>query len=178
MGPVYARLSTLLGPDGAQYAYFDDAYLASDPVSMSLALVATPTICKKVGLRIGGGPGKTELMLPLDCDPYAFLLLLDTFVGGLPHIVTGFNACLGVPRHAFNDPEFIVVALEGLGTRLGRLLDLVEDLAEEDFFAALWLLQVCVVQRFGHGICDVPPMLVTAFAHARDEAVTSIFAAI
>jgi hypothetical protein len=72
MGPVYARISALLGPDGAMYAYFDD--LVSDPIIMSLTLAAAPTIYKKVVLRICGAHGKTKLSIPPDCDPEAFLL--------------------------------------------------------------------------------------------------------
>ncbi len=59
MGSVYARLSALLGPEGAMYAYSNDVYLASDPINMSLALAAMPSIYNKVELRIGGGHGKT-----------------------------------------------------------------------------------------------------------------------
>ena len=80
---------------------------------------------------------------------------------GLPHIVTGFSAFLGVPRHASNDPHFITTTLEKLGTRHDCLLDLVEEVFVEDPFAALILLQVCGVPRFGHVISSVPPPLVT-----------------
>ena len=92
--------------------------------------------------------------------------------------MTDFRACLGVTRHASNDPESSVAALEDLGTRHDRLLDLVEEVAEEDQFAALGLYQLCGVQRFGHVIGYVPPPMVTSVAHARDEAVTVPFAAI
>ncbi len=73
MRPVYARLGALLGPNGALYAYSDDVYLVSDPVNMSSALIAAHAIYKRIGLRIGWGPGKTELVLPSDYDPQAFL---------------------------------------------------------------------------------------------------------
>ena len=59
MQPVYSRLGALLGPDGALYAYSDDVYLLADPINMYVALFAAPSIYKKVGLRIGWGPGKT-----------------------------------------------------------------------------------------------------------------------
>ena len=73
MRPVYARLGALLGPDGALYAYSDDVYLLSDPVSMFIALAAALTIYKKVGLHIDWVLGKTELILPFGCSPEAFL---------------------------------------------------------------------------------------------------------
>ncbi len=69
-----------------------------------------------------------------------FLLRLHVFEEGLPHIVTCFSACLGVPRHPANDPEFIVASLESLGVRHDRLLDLVDVVANENPFAALRLL--------------------------------------
>jgi hypothetical protein len=53
MQPVYSRLGVILGPEGALYAYSDDAYLLVDPVNMVVALSAAPAIYKKVGLRIG-----------------------------------------------------------------------------------------------------------------------------
>ena len=74
---VYARLGAILGPDGTLYAYYDDVYLVSDPVNMFITQVVAPAIYKIVGLRIGWGPGKTELILPPRCDPYAFLQQLD-----------------------------------------------------------------------------------------------------
>jgi hypothetical protein len=99
MKPVYARLGALLGPDGALYAYSDHVYLVSNPINMSIALVATLDIFKKVGLRICWVPSKTKLILSLGFDPKSFLMRLDTLADGLPHIITGFNACLGVPRY-------------------------------------------------------------------------------
>ena len=74
MAPVYARIGSLLGPDGALYAYLDDVYLLADHVHMAIALIAAPSIYKRVGLRIGWGPGKTELILPSDVDSDSFLL--------------------------------------------------------------------------------------------------------
>jgi len=68
MRPVYTRLGALLGPEGDLYAYSDDVYLVDDLASMAVALLASPTIYKRVGLRIGWGPRKTELILPLDLD--------------------------------------------------------------------------------------------------------------
>jgi len=154
---VYARQGALLGPDGALYAYFDDVYLVSDPVNMSLALIATLEIYRKVGLRIGWGPCKTKLMLPLGCDPASLLLQLDSLNGGLPHIVSCFTASLEVPRYPSNDSEFISAPLESMGLSHDRLLDMAEAVAGEDPFAALRLLQVCEVRRLGDIISAVPP---------------------
>ena len=176
MQPVYTRLGALLGPDGAIYAYSDDVYLVADPTSMAVALSAAPAIYKKTGLRIGWGTRKTELILPPDVDSQSFLSLLPQTC--LPSIVTGFSACLGVPRHPSNDPEFISNSLALLGVRHDRLLDLIEDIATEDPFAGLRLLQVCGVNRFGHIISVVPPPLVLQFATDRDEAVSTTFSAI
>ena len=95
----------MLVPDVALYAYSDDIYLISDQVSMARALAAAPQIHGEVGLKIGWGPGKTELILSSDCDPGAFLALVETVGGGLPYVVAGFSSCLGVPRHAASTPS-------------------------------------------------------------------------
>jgi len=58
----------------------------------------------------------------------------------------------------------------GGGGKHDRLLDLVEEVSEEDPFAALRLLRVCGVNRFGHVLIAVPPQKVQAFADSRDEA--------
>jgi hypothetical protein len=63
----------------------------------------------------------------------------------MAQVVTRFNSCLGVLRHALNDSEIITGALTDLGVRHDRHLYFVEDVAEEDRFAALRLLQVCRV---------------------------------
>jgi len=83
-----------------------------------------------------------------------------------------------VPRHANNDPQFITATLENLGVRHDKLMDRVESVANEDPFAALRLMYVCGVQRFGHILSAVPPPLVADFAALRDDAVTSTFATI
>jgi len=57
-----------MGPGGAMYAYSDSLYLVSDPDNMSAALAAATALYRNVGLRIGRGPGKTELILPSHCD--------------------------------------------------------------------------------------------------------------
>ncbi len=93
-------------------------------------------------------------------------------------MITSFTSCPVVSRHAFNDFVFFNSALTNIGIRQDRLMDLVEDVADEDPFAALRLLQVCGVQCFGHIITSVPPPLVRDFATARDEAVASTLVAI
>ena len=145
---------------------------------MSAALAAAPALYRKMGLRIGWDLGKMELILPSRCDSEAFLKRLDGYTEGLPHIVPGFSACLGVPRHAANDPEFNACFLESLGVRHARLMDLVDSVAAEDLFVDLRLLQVCGVQRFGHIISIAPPPLVSDYARSTDDADTTTFAEI
>jgi len=71
--------------------------------------------------------------------------------------VHGFSSCLRVPRQTLNDPGFITVALVSIGVRHDRLLYLVEDVVDKDLIAALRLLHVCRIQRFGHIISYVHP---------------------
>ncbi len=73
-----------------------------------------------------GAPCKIELILPPDCDPGTFLAQLDEYLKGIPHIVPGFNASLGVTRHVTNNHDVITASQDNLGTRHDRLLDLVE----------------------------------------------------
>ena len=176
MQPVYSRLGALLGHGGALYAYSDDVYLLANPADMAVALSAAPAIYKIVGLCIGWGPGKTELILPSEIDSRSFLSLLAKAC--IPSVVPSFSACLGVPRNPLKDPEFISNSLALLGGRHDRLLALMEEVAIKDPFASLRLLQVCGENRFGHIISAVPPPLVLQFATARDEAVASTFATI
>ena len=92
--------------------------------------------------------------------------------------MAGFKSYLGVPRHFENDPDFLHEALQKIGSTHDRLLNLTEEIADEDPFAALRLLQTCGINRFGHVLSAVPPPLVAAFARERDEAVVTTFAAI
>jgi hypothetical protein len=86
---------------------------------------------------------------------------------------------VGVPRYATNDTVvFTSSTLESLGEHHERLLDLIEEVADVDPFAALHLLQVCGVNRFGHIISAIPPPLVHDFANARDEAAIATVATI
>ena len=145
---------------------------------MAEALASAPSNYKKVGFRIGLGLGKTELILSPECDPNTFLSRLEAVGGGLPHVVNGFSLCLGLPRHALNNSKFVTLALVGIGVHHNRLLYVVEDVTDEDPFAALRLLQECGVHCFGYIINSVTPRLVYDFAKASDEAVFSTLAAI
>ena len=178
MQPIYARLQEAVGEEGALYTYCDDSYLLAPAEQMATTLREAPGIFAKVGLRIGYGPGKTKLILPRGCSREAFPLTLDDPQVPAPHVVAGFKSCLGVPRHFENDPAFIHEALQNIGHTHDRLLDLTEEIADEDPFAALRLLQTCGINRFGHVLSAVPPPLVAAFARERDEAVATTFATI
>jgi hypothetical protein len=113
-----------MGPDGALYTYSDGVYLLSDPACTASTLAPTPAIYNNVELRIGLGRGKTEIILPDDFDPTSFVAHLDIDGGGIPHVAPGFSLCLGVPRHASNDPTFITSSLTSIGIRHDRLLDI------------------------------------------------------
>ena len=63
-------------------------------------------------------------------------------------MVAGFKSCLGVPRQFDNDPKFLNDVLQAMGTTHDRLLDLTEEVADEDPFATLRLLQTCGISRF------------------------------
>jgi len=117
-----------------------------------------------VGLHLGWGPMKTELVLPPSCDPDDEILLpRDNDGRPLPNVVQGFKACLGAPRHPTNDGDFIMSALDLVVSRHDSLLDLISDVAEEDPCAALGLLQICGVNKFGHIISAVPPEMFAGF---------------
>ena len=63
-------LKDKLGPKGMMVAYSDDYYLHGPPVKVAATTInAGPPLSKKVELRIGWGPAKSELVLPLDVDP-------------------------------------------------------------------------------------------------------------
>ena len=46
------------------YTYSDDSYILAPKENMAVVLEQAPVIFGKVGLRLGYGPGKTELILP------------------------------------------------------------------------------------------------------------------
>ena len=116
---------------------------------------------------MGWGPKKTELVLPLNCDPDSLPLLRDPANHPLPDIVLGFMACLGVPRHPTCDEKFITAALEPVALPHDSLLELAADVSDEDPLAALRLLQVCGINTFGH-ILSAVLSLVTRILATRD----------
>jgi len=134
------------------------------PVQVAGALTTALGIYANVGLSIGWGPKKTELVLPTDCDPEELPIPRNPRGKPLPDIVQGFKACLGVPRHPAKDVKCILEALQQVANRHDNLLELVGDVSEEDPFAALRLLQVCAVNRFGHILSAVPPEAASLFA--------------
>jgi hypothetical protein len=72
MEPVYARLRAVVGEEGVLYTYCDNSYLLVPMKHMATVLHQAPDIFSKVGLRIGYGPGKTELILPKGCSKQDF----------------------------------------------------------------------------------------------------------
>ncbi len=75
MEHAYRRLAATLRSEGALYSYSDDAYILVEPNHSIVTLLASPTLYNKVGLRLGWGPGKTELVLPFGFDTKAFIYL-------------------------------------------------------------------------------------------------------
>ena len=127
---------------------------------MATILAHAPAIFGKVGLRIGLGPGKTKVILLDGYDKSLCLYPLDNPGVAAPHVVSGFSSCLVVPRRFSNDNVFITEALHDFGVKQDRIMDLAEEISEEDDpFAALRLLHVCGVTRFGHVLNAVPPRM-------------------
>ena len=83
MEPVYARLKAVVGDEDVLYIYYDDSYLMDLVEQMATVLHHAPGIFNKVGLRIGYGPGKKELILPKGCSRQDFPFPLDD-----PHVAT------------------------------------------------------------------------------------------
>ena len=69
MAPIYKALREKLGQDGMLVAFSDHVYLHGSSVNVAAAVSAVPSLYKKVGLRIGWGPAKSELTLPPNVDP-------------------------------------------------------------------------------------------------------------
>ena len=65
-----------------------------------------------------------------------------------------------------------------MARRHNNLLDLVADVADEDPFVALRLLQVCGVNMFGHILSAVPPNATSAFCSERDTMIADALGAI
>jgi hypothetical protein len=86
-----------MGEKGA-LAYCDDSCLVVEPDKMAEVLAQAPEIYGKVGLKIGYGPGKTELILPRGYKTRNFPYPLDDSAIPAPQVVLGFKVYLGVPR--------------------------------------------------------------------------------
>ena len=63
MEPIYARMRAAVVDEGVMYTYCDDSYILAPTEQMATSLQPTQGIFAKVGLRLGYGPGKTELIL-------------------------------------------------------------------------------------------------------------------
>ena len=111
MEPVYARMRAVVGDEGVMYTYCDDSYILAPAEQMATTLQQAPGIFAKVGLRLGYGPGKTELIFPKGCSRQDFPFPLDNPDVAAPQVVAGFKSCLEVPRHFEKDPEFLHEAL-------------------------------------------------------------------
>jgi hypothetical protein len=144
MAPIYLALMEKLGPEGMLVAYSDDWYLHGPPVNVAATINAAPPLYRKVALRIGWRPAKSELVLPPDVDPETLQLPRGDDGRILPHLVEGLEACLGTPRHRRMCVDFITQAMRKAAARHDRLLLLVRDIAEDAPLTALRLLQVCV----------------------------------
>jgi hypothetical protein len=77
MASVYARLRAEVGEEGVLYTYCDDSYILAPVEKMAKVLHQAPDIFGKVGLRVGYGPRKTELIIPKACPRKAFPYPLD-----------------------------------------------------------------------------------------------------
>ena len=143
----------------------------------AVAISAAPLLYGKIGLQIGWGRDKTELALPPGVQLQELHLPRDDQGSPLPHLVDGFDACLGKPRHRSNSQEFIQRALGKVKRKHDGLLQLVEEVAEFDPMAALNLLRASGVNnRFGHIMMSaVPPLVCAEFCRGRDEAVLATF---
>jgi hypothetical protein len=104
--PIYARLRAAIGEEGVLYTYCDDSYLLAPSERMATVLHHAPCIFAKVGLRIGYGPGKPEIVLPKGCSRHDFPFPLDDPHVAAPHVVAGFKSCLGVPRQVDTTQSF------------------------------------------------------------------------
>ena len=111
MAPIYKRLKDGLGPEGMLVAFSDAVYLHGPPVNVATSISAAPALYKKVGLRIGWEPVKSELALPPNIDPETLLLPRGNYGRILPHLVHGLEACLGIPRHRQMYADFITKAI-------------------------------------------------------------------
>jgi hypothetical protein len=84
-------------------------------------------------------------------------------------------ACIRVPRHPTCDENFITIALKPVALRHDSLLELVANVSAEDPLAALRLLQVCGINRYGQILSAVPHASLATFCDQRDTTVTEAF---
>jgi hypothetical protein len=178
IAPVYTRLRVAVGDEGVLYTCCDNSYILAPVDKMVEVLHEAPGIFGKVGLRIGYGLEKTELILPKDCPREAFRYPLDDPQVPAPQVVDGFKSCMGVPKRFQNDLEFVHNFLQAMGSAHDRLLDLTEEIADENPFVALRLLHTCGISRFGHVLSAVPLALAQPLAKDRDEAIAATFSTI
>ena len=91
LSSFYMVLKDELGNGGMLVAFSDDVYLHGPPANVAAAVSAAPILYKKVGLRIGWGPAKSELSLPPNVDPETLPLLRGDDGRVLPHQVRAWK---------------------------------------------------------------------------------------
>ncbi len=94
--------------------------------------------------------GKTEPILPPGCPKDFLPLSIGRFTGRVPSRRRRLQVMFGGPKAIRQRPDFHSQRLHVLGVANDRLLDLTEEIADEDSFAALRLLQTCDISKFGH----------------------------
>eukprot|EP00873_Tetraselmis_striata_P037934 jgi/Tetstr1/458198/TSEL_044687.t1 len=205
VGPVFDAITAKLGMGGLGLAFADDLHLLGTALGTALALHSAQPALAAVGLSISGGPDKTEVAFapaehgagirewegllpraagapsPPPCPPSgpldaaAFSRARDPAV--LPHLVTGFRRCLGVPRHRKLDPTFVRDALRRPAARQDAILLMAREIADAGHIhASLRLVQVCGVKRFAHLLRGLPPESLAEVMLERDAAVHSTLA--
>eukprot|EP00873_Tetraselmis_striata_P036234 jgi/Tetstr1/456498/TSEL_043221.t1 len=205
VGPVFDAITAKLGMGGLGLAFADDLHLLGTALGTALALHSAQPALAAVGLSISWGPDKTEVAFapaehgaairewegllpraagapsPPPCPPSgsldaaAFSRARDPAV--LPHLVTGFRRCLGVPRHRKLDPTFVRDALRRPAARQDAILLMAREIADAGHIhASLRLVQVCGVKRFAHLLRGLPPESLAEFMLERDAAVHSTLA--
>ena len=140
MAPNYLALGEKLGPEGMLVTYLDDCYLHGPKMKVVATIGAAPPLYKKVGLRIGWRPAKSELALPPNVDPETLQLPRGDNGRILSHLVEGLEACLGIPRHRKMCVDFITKAMKKPAARHNRLIILVIYIAEDVPLTTLRLL--------------------------------------
>eukprot|EP00873_Tetraselmis_striata_P041685 jgi/Tetstr1/461949/TSEL_007027.t1 len=143
--------------------------------------LATFFFCLTIGPVFDAIIAKLGAPSPPPCPPYgsldaaAFSRATDPAV--LPHLVTGFRRCLGVPRHRKLDPTFVRDALRRPAARQDANLLMARDIADAGHIhASMRLVQVCGVKRFAHLLRGLPPESLAEYMLKRDAAVHSTLA--